>query len=224
MIKNLLLIGETGSGKSTAMRNLPLEKTIWLNTEKKSLPFRGQKRLLNNVQVKDPDEMIQGMAWIEEQSDCEYVVLDSLTMLMDMWYMKHIATAPANKTMQMWGEYKNFGMNILELMKQSKKFYIVTSLVDTKMDRFGSPEKECSKIQGSLGGGAVESHFTVVAHTNIKQDPTTKELTYGFVLGKTNDRPLVSAKSPMDFLEGKKVIEDNDITILTNEVIEFIEG
>lgn len=224
MIKNLLLVGDTGTGKSTSMRNLDLEKTIWLNTEKKSLPFRGQKRLLNNIQVKDPDEMLSGMQWIEEQEDCEYVVLDSLTMLMDMWYMKHIATAPANKTMQMWGEYKNFGMNVLELMKQSSKFYIVTSLTQTFNDRFGAPEKECSKIQGSLGGGGVESHFTVVAHTNVVQDPTTKELSYGFVLGKTKDRPLVSAKSPIDFLEGSKSLSDNDITVLTNEVIDFIEG
>jgi len=125
MIRNLLLVGETGSGKSTSMRKLPLEKTIWLNTEKKSLPFKGQKKLLENVIVKDPDEMIDGMAWIEEQENCEYVVLDSLSMLMDMWYMKHIATAPANKTQQAWGNYKTFGMNILELMKQSKKCYSI---------------------------------------------------------------------------------------------------
>lgn len=220
MIKNLLIVGSSGSGKSTSMRKLDLEKTIWLNTEKKSLPFRGQKKLLGNVQLADPDEMIAGMGWIEEQEDCEYVVLDSFTMLMDMFYMKHIATAPANKTMQMWGEYKTFAMNIIELMKQSKKFYIVTSLNNTLMDRFGSPEQEVAKVQGSF---MLEPHFTVVAHTNVSQDTTTKELKYGFVLGKTSERPLVSAKSPIDFLDGKKTLEDNDVTILTEEVISFIE-
>jgi hypothetical protein len=223
MIKNLLLVGNSGTGKSSSFRNLPLEKTIWINTEKKSLPFKGQKKLLQNIILKDVDEMIQGMAWIEEQEKCEYVVIDSFSMLMDMFYMKHIATADARKTQQAWGEYKTFGMNVLELMKQSSKFYIVTGLNQTLNDRFGSPENEVCKVQGSLAG-AIESHFTVVAHTNIKQDATTKELEYGFVLGKTNDRPLVSAKAPMDFLDGKKEISDNDITILTNEILEYLES
>lgn len=103
MIKNVLLIGDSGTGKSTSMRNLPLDKTIWLNTEKKSLPFKGQSKLHTNVILKDPDEMIEGMNWIEEQDNVEYVVLDSFTMLMDMFYMKHIANAPANKTQKAWG-------------------------------------------------------------------------------------------------------------------------
>jgi hypothetical protein len=224
MIKNLLLVGNSGTGKSSSFRNLPLEKTIWINTEKKSLPFKGQKKLLQNIILKDVDEMIQGMAWIEEQEKCEYVVIDSFSMLMDMFYMKHIATADARKTQQAWGEYKTFGMNVLELMKQSSKFYIVTALAETKNDRFGSPDKECAKVQGSLGGGGIEPHFTVVAHTDITQHPETKELNYGFILGKTSSRPLVTAKSPMDFLSGVKEVDNNDITILTNEILEYIES
>lgn len=220
MIKNLLVVGSSGSGKSTSLRNLPLEKTIWINTEKKSLPFRGQKKLLKNISLKSVDEMLQGMKWIEEQEDCEYVVLDSFTMLMDMFYMEKIATAPANKTMQMWGEYKVFAMNIVELMKSSNKFYIVTALNQIEKDRFGSPENEEAKVQGSF---KLEPHFTVVAHTHIFQNPETKHMSYGLLLGRTDDKPLISAKSPFDFLDGKKELDDNDITVVTNEVISFIE-
>lgn len=221
MIKNLLLIGGSGTGKSTSMRKLPLEKTVWINTEKKSLPFRGQKRLHTNVMLSDVNELLGGMEWIEEQEDVEFVVLDSFTMLMDMFYMQEIATLPANKTMQGWGNYKTFAMQVVEKMKSSKKFYIVTALVDTKMDRFGSPESEVAKVQGSF---SLEPHFTVVAHTNVSQDRETKELKYGMLLGRTNDRPLVSSKSPFDFLDGKKEIEDNDIMILVDEVVAFIEN
>lgn len=223
MIKNVLVIGDSGTGKSTSMRNLPLEKTIWLNTEKKSLPFKGQSKLHTNVILKDPDEMMEGMNWIEEQEGVEYVVLDSFTMLMDMFYMKHIATAPANKTQKAWGNYKTFGMQVLEKIKSSNKFYIVTALTQTMMDRFGSPEKEVAKVQGSLLG-LVESHFTVVAHTLVAQDTTTKELEFGLVLGKTSDKPLVSAKAPFDFLDGNKAVKDNDITAIAEEITNYIEG
>ena len=36
-----LLIGESGSGKSSSARNLPPEETVILNTERKSMPFKG---------------------------------------------------------------------------------------------------------------------------------------------------------------------------------------
>lgn len=220
MVRNLLLIGASGTGKSTSMRNLPLEKTVWIDTEKKSKPFRGQKRLHTNVILTDVNELIGGMDWIEEQEDVEYVVLDSFTMLMDMFYMQEIAPLPANKTMQGWGNYKTYAMQVVEKMKASKKFYIVTALVDTKMDRFGAPESEVAKVQGSF---SLEPHFTVVAHTNVVQDKDTKELKYGMLLGRTSDRPLVSSKAPFDYLDGKKELNDNDIMILANEVIAFIE-
>lgn len=101
--KNILLIGNTGSGKSTSLRNLPLEKTIYINTEAKFLPFKGSSRLKQSIKLVDPDEMLAGMDWIEEQDDVEYVVIDSFSMLMDMWYMKHIANADPRKTQQLWG-------------------------------------------------------------------------------------------------------------------------
>jgi hypothetical protein len=222
MIKNLLLVGSSGTGKSTSMRNLPLEKTVWINSEKKSLPFKGQKKLHTNVMLKSVGELIEGMDWIEEQEEVEYVVLDSFTMLMDMFYMQEIATAPAAKTMQAWGNYKSYGMQVIEKIKSSSKFYIVTALDSQIMDRFGVPEKEVARVQGSLHG-VVESHFTVVAHTNVKQDAVTKESSYGFLLAKTKERPLVSSKSPFDYLDGKKEFDDNDIMVLVKGVIDFID-
>ena len=101
--RNILLCGMTGSGKSTSLRNLPLEKTIYINTEAKFLPFKGTSRLKQSIKLIDPDEMLGGMDWIEEQDDVEYVVIDSFSMLMDMWYMKHLAHADARKTQQLWG-------------------------------------------------------------------------------------------------------------------------
>ena len=218
-VKNLLIVGETGTGKSTSMRNLPLEKTIWINTEKKLLPFKGANKLYKNVNLKTVDEMLSGMAWIEEQEDVEYVVLDSFTMLMDMFYMEKIATADPKRTQQAWGEYKTYGMNVLEAMKQSKKFYIVTAQEKDTTDQFGIVDGNYASCQGSLFK-LVEGHFTIVAFTNVVTEKD-KDPEYGFVLGKTKKRALVSAKAPFDFLDGQKELHDNDVMPIINEIKEY---
>lgn len=218
--KNILLIGNTGSGKSTSLRNLPLEKTIYINTEAKFLPFKGSSRLKQSIKLVDPDEMLAGMDWIEEQDDVEYVVIDSFSMLMDMWYMKHIANADPRKTQQLWGEYKNFGASVIQKMKTSKKFYIMTGLMAETTDKFGVTDSQFCKVQGSLAK-AVEAHFTVVAFTDVKEEKG-KDPEYRLILGKTKERPLVTAKAPFDFLDGKKELDSNDIMPLVNEVLEYV--
>lgn len=218
--KNILLVGTTGSGKTTSLRNLPLEKTIYINTEAKFLPFRGAKRLKEMVKLIDPDEILEGMDWIEQQEDVDYVVIDSFSMLMDMWYMKHIANADPRKTQQLWGDYKTFGMQVIQKMKTSKKFYIMTGLVAESVDKFGLVDCQYCKVQGSLAK-AVESHFTVVAFTDVLEEKG-KEPVYGLILSKTKTRPTVTAKAPFDFLNGVKELQDNDIMVLVKEVEEFV--
>jgi hypothetical protein len=220
LVRNILICGNTGSGKSTSLRNLPLEKTIYINTEMKALPFKGSSRLKQSIKLSDPDEMIGGMDWIEEQDDVDYVVIDSISMLMDMWYMKHLATAPANKTMQMWGEYKNFGMEVIMKMKASKKFYIMTALMAESTDKFGIVDCQYAKVQGSLAKN-IEAHFTVVAFTDTTEEKG-KEPTYGLILKKTASRPLITGKSPFDFMDGKKVFDDNDLMVLVKEVEDYV--
>ena len=39
----MLLFGASGSGKSTSLRNLPLEKVSFINCEGKTLPFSSKK-------------------------------------------------------------------------------------------------------------------------------------------------------------------------------------
>ncbi len=44
MSNNILILGESGSGKSTSVRTLPPESTMIINVIRKPLPFRGFKK------------------------------------------------------------------------------------------------------------------------------------------------------------------------------------
>ena len=52
MKPNIIVVGKSGSGKSSSLRNLNAERTAVLNTERKQLPFRGAKNF-KNVPIPD---------------------------------------------------------------------------------------------------------------------------------------------------------------------------
>lgn len=53
MAQGILIIGESGSGKSTSGRNLNPEETFWVNVANKPLPFKGWKKKYSPVTKED---------------------------------------------------------------------------------------------------------------------------------------------------------------------------
>ena len=51
MKPNTLILGASGTGKSSSIRNLPKDTTIILNTERKTLPFREGKDFKMNFAI-----------------------------------------------------------------------------------------------------------------------------------------------------------------------------
>ena len=47
MKPNIIVVGKSGSGKSTSLRNLNPKSTAILNVERKQLPFKEAKNFLN---------------------------------------------------------------------------------------------------------------------------------------------------------------------------------
>ena len=47
MKPNIIIVGRSGTGKSTSLRNLDPATTAVLNTERKQLPFKGANEFLN---------------------------------------------------------------------------------------------------------------------------------------------------------------------------------
>ena len=57
MAHGILIIGESGSGKSTAGRNLDPKETFWINVANKPLPFKGWKSKYTAI---TPEDMTAG--------------------------------------------------------------------------------------------------------------------------------------------------------------------
>ena len=48
MSKTILIMGESGSGKTTSMRNLNPEETFYIDADKKGLNWKGWKEQYNS--------------------------------------------------------------------------------------------------------------------------------------------------------------------------------
>lgn len=87
MATGILILGESGTGKSTSLENLPPKETFIINVKGKSLPFKGWKSGFtpfgkdnlegNYLQTEDAGTIIKTMQYISEKMPhIKYLIVD----------------------------------------------------------------------------------------------------------------------------------------------------
>jgi len=209
----ILIVGETGSGKSTSFRNVSREHTAFFNCEGKPLPFRNNKfAMIGNV----PSTTIlaQGMSIAEKKDNITLGIVDSISMMADMVYRELIEGA--DDGFSGWAKYKKKILEIIEFTKRSKKNYVFTALEERSSGNNG--DRFVASVQGSLKG-KLESHFSIVLRAMTLDDmesPTGVRHVFA-----TNRIPgeIITAKSPIGMFENQFV--DNDIVMVLKTISEF---
>ena len=90
MSKLICLMGESGSGKTTALRNLPPESTCYIDADGKGLSWKGWKNSFseakqNYLKSTDPILILKTMNWIDSNPEAKkfkYIVIDTLNSIM----------------------------------------------------------------------------------------------------------------------------------------------
>ena len=228
MKANVLIIGPSGSGKSSSLRNCDPERTIILNTEQKALPFRGAAKFAMNIpishynQFKDTWDSVkkqrkQGAFQKAIQSDkADVVVVESLTSLNELICRD---LKERNITgFDFWGAFKDEVRNNLIDSKNTPKYVIMTG-VDGVVESANGIEERIFGIDGSLKK-AVEKEFVITLYTVciIGDDG---EPTYKFITNKQSGYENVPAKSPACMLPK---IMDNDIAEVMRLADEYYTG
>lgn len=211
----ILIVGSTGTGKSTSLRNLPRESTAILNAELKPLPFRNNKFALNG-NLNTTSQMVNAMKSIEKNEKIKFAVLDSMSMY---------AGGPVHREMvdgadgfEGWANYKKHLLAIIDQMKMSRVQYIVTAL-ETREGNSNEPSISCAALQGSLKGGGLESHFSIVFRSmKIDDIDSPTGVSYKFA---TNQIPgeRITAKSPMEMFD--ELYIDNDVVEIYKKIFDY---
>lgn len=109
MAEKILIMGESGTGKSTSIRNCNPTTTAIINPVGKPLPFRGSKKFDTLNGVTDSDKICDFMKKQAENGK-KIIIVDDFQYVLAVPYMDRIKETG-------WDKYNDFGSNYFKIIK-----------------------------------------------------------------------------------------------------------
>lgn len=229
----VLISGESGSGKTASLRNLPnQERWMFLNCEAGKRP--PMKNKFDMYKITDPYQVYDGMDHAKS-SDHVGVIIDTATFLMEMYETNYVLNA-AN-TMKAWSDYGQFFKTLMQDKVASLgKPVIILAHTKSVPDDEGIMRTSVP-VKGALQNNGIEAYFSTVVST--KKIPLTNLDTYkNGMLHITEDDEIVGFKnvfqtrltkktvgerirSPLGMFTKEETYIDNDVKVLLDHMKEF---
>lgn len=202
MKPNLFVVGPSGTGKSTSLRNLDPKRTVIINTEQKALPFKGSHLFKGNINVRNIDEFDALMDKVLPSDKNDVIVIESFTSLIEQIYRKG---SEVYTGFDFWDYYKREVDRVLQKCKSNDK-YVVFLGIDQVLEGAGGVEERYIAVDGSWKK-KVEKEFVCVLFADMYTDEQGSPK-YRFITNKQQGFERVSAKSPMEMFPP---VMDNDL-------------
>lgn len=211
----VIIIGDSGTGKSSSIENLPPERTVIINTENKELPMRNFSKF-KNIMVTDYKKLIQILDQLNTEemiSKYDYVVVDSFTSLVEIVqrYCRKVFTG-----FEVWDNYNTMIVEVLIRMKKLTQQSFMIALPEQKAEQFGET-KAYARIKGKeLKYGFLEKEVAIVLFTAPEYDDNSGEMVGVYMDYVPNKRN--SAKAPRGMFEGKV---PNDMKVISDAIAKY---
>lgn len=162
----IMIAGESSAGKSASLMGLSEmsdnpQGWKYMNCEAgKKLPFRKAK--FTEIRITDPYQVHQGFNAYQNRDDCEGIIIDTATFLMEMFETVHVNTA--TNTMKAWGLYNQF----FKILMQQKvavfpKPVIMLAHTKTVIDDEGV-SRTSIPVKGALANNGIEAFFSLIVY------------------------------------------------------------
>lgn len=205
----VLLVGQSGKGKTMSFRNMDPETTGFINQEDKPLPFKNKFKHHSR-----PKNIAETKAVLKKYADdpsIKAICLDSLSAYMDMLLAECRAT---KKGFDVWAAYNEEIAKFLNYIKSIQKEVFITAHYEI-LGIEGNQEKRV-KVKGREWEGVIEKEFTVVLYADNKfNDKGLPEYHLNTVQEDT------SAKCPPGLLGDDVIKVENDCNKILEKIIEF---
>lgn len=209
MKPNIIVVGKSGSGKSSSLRNLNPETTAVLNVERKQLPFKSAMKF-KNVAIPDLNTFNAAFKKAVESTDIDTIVIESFTSLVEMIYREADIRF---KGFDVWSFYNKEIDRILNMSKNTNK-YIIFLAIDGAYDGEDGVQERFVAVDGNRWKKRVEKEFVLCLFTdNYYGEGQTK---YQF---RTQSNGKDSAKSPMEMFD--ELMIPNDLALVMNKCEEY---
>lgn len=230
----LLIAGESGTGKSMSLRNLPQERTMYLRAEPKRLPF---KHKFEELKITDPFQVHAAIAEAEDMPDIEYIVIDSITFLFEMFETMYVTGAADGRAA--WGAFQQFWLDLIYVYvaKSTKKIIMIAHTQDM-VDKISEEVYRAVPVKGALKNKGIEAYFSHVVyckvervkalekdymneHLNINDDERDLGIKNVFQTRKTKTTIKDRIRNPMDLFTVKETFIDNDAKALMDIIVDY---
>ena len=218
MAKVIGVMGESGSGKTTAMRNLPPAETFYIDCDKKGLNWKGWKKQFNtdskNYWSSDNFSTVAnllGKINTEEQfKKIKYVVIDTLNGMMVAEEMKILSMQSGDKR-SAWSDLAQNGWSIINQCLEMREDITVIILChsETISDDNGIIRTRIKTNGRKLEKLVLESKMTTVIWA-VRQDGN-----YKFILSADGS----TCKVPLGAFQMDEC--DNDIMIVIKALEDY---
>lgn len=230
----LLICGKSASGKSAALRNLPLDATMYLNSENgKKRPFRGQFKWDKNIT--DPLQLFEAFDYAEAQPECKFIVVDSLTFLLELYVSLYVNNAADGRAA--WGNFQQYFKRLMqEKVAKSTKTVIFTAHTQDKLNESEHVIETSVPVQGALKNNGIEAYFSTVIYTKkmklddlkvenpllvITEKDKQRGFKYVFQTDVTAGTLAERIRGPMGMWEDNEIFIDNDVMHVHNRFNEY---
>lgn len=225
MARVIGVMGESGSGKTTAMRNLPPGETFYLDCDKKGMNWKGWKKqylplddknntdkgfYLKTDSFTNASTALQKINESERFKRIKYVVIDTLNGLMVAEEMRILAMQSGDKR-SAWSDLAQNGWSIINqaLMLRDDLTVIILCHSETVSDENGIIRTRIKTNGRKLEKLVLESKMTTVVWA-VRQDGK-----YKFILSADGS----TCKVPMNAFQTDEC--DNDIMIVLKALEDY---
>ena len=218
MAKVIGVMGESGAGKTTSMRNLPPKETFYFDCDGKGMNWKGWKSQYSESQKNywksDSFSVVsQIMDKIDKDEKCKnikYVVIDTINGMMVAEEMRILAMSSGDKR-SAWSDLAQNGWAIINkaLAMRDDLTIIILCHSETISDENGIIRTRIKTNGRKLEKLVLESKMTTVIWS-VRQDGK-----YKFILSADGS----TCKVPLGAFEDSEI--DNDIMLVIDALKEF---
>lgn len=212
-----LIIGESGTGKSTSIRNLDESETFIINVLDKPLPFKGFKKRYIKVSKDggnyfvsdDYNDILKSIKYISDnRPEIKNIIIDDYQYIMANEFMRRAMDRGFDK----FTEIGQHAWKIIEYSVKCRDDLFFFFLSHSELDSAG--RFKCKTIGKMIDNTiTLEGMFTTVLHTTVMDGK------YKFI---TQNNGVHIAKSPMGMFES--IYIDNDLNQVKTHMNNYYSG
>lgn len=224
MAQEILIIGQSGTGKSTSLTNLDSESTAIINPAKKALPFKGFKSKYKEWSKENPTgnlfnvdnaaQIIQVLDYINtKRPEIKNVIIDDANYIMAFEYIKRAKETGFQKFTDIGVNYSNIITKGCGMREDINFIVMMHPEVDT--DALGNKiikAKSVGKLVDQYLN--IEGMFSIVLYTKVIKHE--KGLDYVFITQNDGSNTGKSPKGMFDTLEIQ-----NDLSFVIKKIEEY---